>query len=109
MTKKYENFKFRQPYQQALYYCSLILDDQAWPWDEEFSALSHLEATDLGFFLPHMLSKTFIECYFAGLSYLIDLDMLILAQKFSPIILFFFLSIAFFFYQKDGLHCYPYY
>ncbi|KAF8669312.1 hypothetical protein HU200_051650 [Digitaria exilis] len=66
MTKKYENFKFRQPYQQALYYCSLILDDQAWPWDEEFSALSHLEATDLGFFLPHMLSKTFIECYFAG-------------------------------------------
>jgi secreted Zn-dependent insulinase-like peptidase len=68
MTKEYENFKFRQPYQQVLYYCSLILEDQTWPWDEEFSALSHLEASDLGIFLPHLLSKTFIECYFAGLS-----------------------------------------
>lgn len=66
MTKEYENFKFRQPYQQVLYYCSLILEDQTWPWDEEFSALSHLEASDLGIFLPHLLSKTFIECYFAG-------------------------------------------
>ncbi|KAG2637828.1 hypothetical protein PVAP13_2NG546806 [Panicum virgatum] len=66
MTKEYENFKFRQPYQQVLYYCSLMLDDQAWPWDEEFSALSHLEASDLGIFLPHLLAKTFIECYFAG-------------------------------------------
>ncbi|RLN36220.1 zinc-metallopeptidase, peroxisomal [Panicum miliaceum] len=66
MTKEYDNFKFRQPYQQVLYYCSLMLDDQAWPWDEEFSALSHLEASDLGKFLPHLLAKTFIECYFAG-------------------------------------------
>ncbi|KAG2646269.1 hypothetical protein PVAP13_2KG499300 [Panicum virgatum] len=66
MTKEYENFKFRQPYQQVLYYCSLMLDEQAWPWDEEFSALSHLEASDLGNFLPHLLAKTFIECYFAG-------------------------------------------
>ncbi|WVZ66425.1 hypothetical protein U9M48_015640 [Paspalum notatum var. saurae] len=66
MTKEYENFKFRQPYQQAMYYCSLILEDQAWPWDEEFSALSHLEASDLGIFWPHLLAKTFIECYFSG-------------------------------------------
>ena len=73
MTKEYENFKFRQPYQQVLYYCSLMLDEQAWPWDEEFSALSLLEASDLGNFLPHLLAKTFIECYFAGSSYLVDL------------------------------------
>ncbi|GJN32785.1 hypothetical protein PR202_gb21313 [Eleusine coracana subsp. coracana] len=66
MTKEYENFKFRQPYQQALYYCSLILEEQTWPWDEELAALSHLEASDLGKFLPHLLTKTFIECYFAG-------------------------------------------
>ncbi|KAL6657756.1 hypothetical protein ACP70R_005536 [Stipagrostis hirtigluma subsp. patula] len=66
MTKEYENFKFRQPYQQVLYYCSLILDEQAWPWDEELAALLHLEASDLGRFLPHLLAKTFIECYFAG-------------------------------------------
>lgn len=68
MTKEYENFKFRQPYQQALYYCSLILDETAWPWDEKLAALSHLEASDLGKFVPHLLAKTFIESYFAGLS-----------------------------------------
>lgn len=96
MTKEYENFKFRQPYQQVLYYCSLILDDQAWPWDEEFSALSHLEASDLEKFLPHLLAKTFIECYFAGLSYSVDLNFLILAQKkFNlTILLFFFVFLA---------------
>ncbi|KAL6856029.1 hypothetical protein ACP4OV_018831 [Aristida adscensionis] len=66
MTKDYENFKFRQPYQQVLYYCSLILDEQRWPWDEELAALSYLQSTDLGKFLPHLLAKTFIECYFAG-------------------------------------------
>ncbi|TVU38355.1 hypothetical protein EJB05_11718 [Eragrostis curvula] len=66
MTKDYENMKFRQPYQQALYYCSLILEEHAWPWDEELVALSHLGASDLGKFLPLLLAKTFIESYFAG-------------------------------------------
>ncbi|XP_062187589.1 insulin-degrading enzyme-like 1, peroxisomal isoform X2 [Phragmites australis] len=66
MTKDYENFKFQQPYQQVFYYCSLILEEQAWPWDEELAALSYLEASDLAKFLPHLLAKTFIECYFAG-------------------------------------------
>jgi insulysin len=74
LNKEYENLKFQQPYQQVLYYCTLMLNDQAWPWDEEFSALPHLEACDLGNFLPHLLAKTFIECYFAGLSYLVDLN-----------------------------------
>ncbi|KAK1679676.1 hypothetical protein QYE76_040524 [Lolium multiflorum] len=66
MAKGYENFKFQQPYQQAMYYCRLILEEQTWPWDEELAALSNLEASDLENFLPHMLAKTFIECYFAG-------------------------------------------
>ncbi|KAM0821810.1 hypothetical protein ACQ4PT_071928 [Festuca glaucescens] len=66
MAKGYENFKFQQPYQQAMYYCRLILEEQTWPWDEELAALSNLEASDLVNFLPHMLAKTFIECYFAG-------------------------------------------
>jgi secreted Zn-dependent insulinase-like peptidase len=70
MAKGYENFKFQQPYQQAMYYCRLILEEQTWPWDEELAALSNLEASDLENFLPHMLAKTFIECYFAGLSIL---------------------------------------
>uniref|UniRef100_M8BJ23 Insulin-degrading enzyme n=1 Tax=Aegilops tauschii TaxID=37682 RepID=M8BJ23_AEGTA len=66
MTKGYENFKFRQPYQQAMYNCTLILEEQTWPWDEELAALSNLEARNLEDFLPRMLAKTFIECYFAG-------------------------------------------
>ena len=70
MTKGYENFKFRQPYQQAMYNCTLILEEQTWPWDEELAALSNLEARNLEDFLPRMLAKTFIECYFAGLSIL---------------------------------------
>ncbi|CAM0906365.1 unnamed protein product [Alopecurus aequalis] len=66
MAKGYENFKFQQPYQQAMYYYRLILEEQTWPWDEELAALSNLEASDLENFLPRVLAKTFIECYFAG-------------------------------------------
>ncbi|BAF21958.1 insulin-degrading enzyme-like 1, peroxisomal [Oryza sativa Japonica Group] len=66
ITKEYENFKFRQPYQQAFYYCSLILEEQTWAWDEELAAVSQIEASDLEKFLPHLLGKTFIESYFAG-------------------------------------------
>uniref|UniRef100_A0A0E0LME8 Uncharacterized protein n=1 Tax=Oryza punctata TaxID=4537 RepID=A0A0E0LME8_ORYPU len=66
ITKEYENFKFRQPHQQALYYCSLILEEQTWTWDEELAAISHTEASDLEKFWPHLLGKTFIESYFAG-------------------------------------------
>jgi insulysin len=69
MTKEYENFKFRQPYEQALYYCSLILEEHTWPSEEELATLSHLEASDVGKFLPNLLAKTFIESYFSGSSY----------------------------------------
>jgi insulysin len=69
MTKEYENFKFLQSYQQTLYYCSLLLEEHAWPWEEELAALSHLEVSDVGKFLTHLLAKTFIESYFAGLYY----------------------------------------
>ncbi|EEE67441.1 insulin-degrading enzyme-like 1, peroxisomal [Oryza sativa Japonica Group] len=66
IIKDYENFKFRQPYEQAFYYCSLILEEQTWAWDEKLAAVSHIEASDLQIFLPRLLGKTFIECYFAG-------------------------------------------
>ncbi|BAT02226.1 insulin-degrading enzyme-like 1, peroxisomal isoform X1 [Oryza sativa Japonica Group] len=66
ITKAYENFKFQQPHQQASYYCSLILEEQKWTWDEKLAAISHTEASDLEKFLPHLLGKTFIESYFAG-------------------------------------------
>ena len=66
VTKEYQNFKFQQPYQQAMYYCALILQDGTWPWMERLEALLHLEADDLAKFAPVMLSRTFLECYIAG-------------------------------------------
>ncbi|CAL1352436.1 unnamed protein product [Linum trigynum] len=66
MTKAYENYKFQQPYEQAMYYCSLILYDQAWPWTEGLEVLSQLQADDLSRFVPMLLSRAFLECYVAG-------------------------------------------
>ncbi|XXG56482.1 hypothetical protein AAC387_Pa03g3877 [Persea americana] len=66
VIKDYQNFKFQQPYQQAIYYYSLIIEDQSWPWSEQLEVLSHLEADDLARFWPCMLSKAFLECYVAG-------------------------------------------
>ncbi|KAH7844852.1 hypothetical protein Vadar_032379 [Vaccinium darrowii] len=66
VAKDYQNFKFQQPYQQAMYYCSLILEDQTWPWNDGLEALPHLQADSLSQFFPLMLSRTFLECYIAG-------------------------------------------
>ncbi|KAI5318375.1 hypothetical protein L3X38_038083 [Prunus dulcis] len=66
VTKEYQNYKFRQPYEQAMYYCSLILQDHTWPWMEELDVLPHLEVEDLAKFVPMMLSRAFLECYTAG-------------------------------------------
>ncbi|XXG56483.1 hypothetical protein AAC387_Pa03g3878 [Persea americana] len=66
VIKDYQNFKFQQPYEQAMYYCSLIIEDQSWPWSEQLEVLPHLEADDLARFWPCMLSKAFLECYVAG-------------------------------------------
>ncbi|KAL6987137.1 Insulin-degrading enzyme-like 1, peroxisomal, variant 2 [Sarracenia purpurea var. burkii] len=66
LTKDYQNFKFQQPYQQAMYYCSLILENQTWPWNDGLEVLPHLEADNLSKFVSLMLSRTFLECYIAG-------------------------------------------
>lgn len=67
VIKEYQNYKFQQPYQQAIYYCLLILQDQTWPWVEQLEVLPHLDSSDLERFVPLMLSRTFLECYIAGL------------------------------------------
>ncbi|KAL2320760.1 hypothetical protein Fmac_029729 [Flemingia macrophylla] len=66
VTKEYQNFKYQQPYQQAMYYCSLILQDQTWPWIEQLDVLPDLQVEDLAKFVPAMLSRTFLEFYVAG-------------------------------------------
>lgn len=66
VIKEYQNLKFQQPYQQAMYYCSLILKDHTWPWIEQLEVLPHLNAEDLAKFVPMMLSRAFLDCYIAG-------------------------------------------
>ncbi|KAL0867024.1 hypothetical protein Bca101_046142 [Brassica carinata] len=66
ITKAYQNMKFRQPYEQAKTYCSMVLQDRSWPWTEKLEALTHLESEDLVNFVPMLLSRTFVECYIAG-------------------------------------------
>ncbi|KAL8158714.1 hypothetical protein V2J09_000251 [Rumex salicifolius] len=66
IIKEYQNCKFQQPYEQAMYYCSLILEDKTWPWMEQLEILPHLEPDDLAKFVPSMLSRAFMECYIAG-------------------------------------------
>ncbi|KAI3838122.1 hypothetical protein MKW98_009073 [Papaver atlanticum] len=66
VLKEYQNYKFQQPYQQAMYYCSLILADASWPWTEQLEVIPHLEAADLAKFSTMLLSKAFVECYAAG-------------------------------------------
>ncbi|ONM37350.1 Insulin-degrading enzyme-like 1 peroxisomal [Zea mays] len=65
-VKDYQNFNFRQPYSQASYYVSLILGDKKWPVAEKLEALSKLESDYFAKFVPHLLSKTFLECYVQG-------------------------------------------
>ncbi|XP_074321353.1 insulin-degrading enzyme-like 1, peroxisomal [Silene latifolia] len=66
VIKEYQNYKFQQPYHQAMYYCSLILQDHLWPWMEQLDVLPHLEADSLSKFIPSMLSNAYLECYVAG-------------------------------------------
>ncbi|KAE9621676.1 putative insulysin [Lupinus albus] len=66
VTKEYQNLKYQQPYQQAMHYCSLILQDQTRPWVEHLEVLPLLQAEDLAKFVPMLLSRTFFECYIAG-------------------------------------------
>uniref|UniRef100_A0A0D9V6G7 Peptidase M16 N-terminal domain-containing protein n=1 Tax=Leersia perrieri TaxID=77586 RepID=A0A0D9V6G7_9ORYZ len=65
-VKDYQNFNFSQPHSQASYYLSLILEDKKWPLAEKLEALSKLEPDSLAMFIPHLLSKTFLECYIHG-------------------------------------------
>ncbi|KAF3773837.1 Zinc-metallopeptidase [Nymphaea thermarum] len=66
MVKEYDYFKFRQPYQQVMYYSSLILEDNPWLGSEKLEALVHLVPEDLLKFSHLLLSMTFFECHAAG-------------------------------------------
>ena len=66
LFKEYANFRFHQPYQQALYYCSLILEHKKWDINAYIEAINPIETADLISFFPRMLSRLHFECYVAG-------------------------------------------
>ncbi|GLT96004.1 hypothetical protein SLE2022_136540 [Rubroshorea leprosula] len=66
VTQDLQNLKFQQPYEQAMYYCSLLLKDNSWPWMEKLEVLPNIKAEDLANFAPMILSRAFLECYIAG-------------------------------------------
>ncbi|KAL4558067.1 hypothetical protein LXL04_036263 [Taraxacum kok-saghyz] len=66
VIKEYENYKFQQPCQQAMYNCSLLLKEKSWDWTDKLEVLSVLEHEHLTRLYPQILSRTFIECYAAG-------------------------------------------
>eukprot|EP00253_Pinus_taeda_P035420 PITA_35420 len=66
VLKEYLNYKFQQPYQQALYYRSLLLQYRMWQKNELLEVLPHIEADNLMKFVPRITFQTFIECYISG-------------------------------------------
>lgn len=66
MKKDYQNFKYEQPYQQAMYNASLLLEHKRWHMDEYLAVLPHLNAADLAAFVPRLLSRVFVEAFIAG-------------------------------------------
>jgi len=45
------------------------LKDKKWPASEKLEALSKLELDFFAKIVPHLLSKTFLECYVQGLAF----------------------------------------
>ncbi|KAI4330509.1 hypothetical protein MLD38_028795 [Melastoma candidum] len=66
VMKGHQNMKFQQPCEQALYYCSVMLQENSRPWVEQLEVLTHILSEDLSRFIPKMLSRAFLECYVAG-------------------------------------------
>ncbi|KAG6555184.1 hypothetical protein Mapa_003223 [Marchantia paleacea] len=60
------NFRFQQPYQQALYNCSLLLEHRRWHVNEYIEVLPDLTAEDLRQMFPRIISRIFVECFVAG-------------------------------------------
>ena len=46
----------------------MVSQDHSWPWTEKLDALSCLKAEDMANLLSMLLSRTFVECYIAGVN-----------------------------------------
>ncbi|KAJ4782768.1 Insulinase (Peptidase family M16) family protein [Rhynchospora pubera] len=66
LKKKYENYKFHPPHSQAMYYCSQLLEEHSWPWNEKLEVLQHQDPNHLSLFTIRLLRKAYLECYISG-------------------------------------------
>eukprot|EP00897_Mesotaenium_endlicherianum_P007056 jgi/Mesen1/6379/ME000329S05544 len=64
--KDFLNFQYEQPYQQALYDASVLLQHRRWHMHEYIQLLPAVQLATLKAFIPQLLSRVFIECYAAG-------------------------------------------
>ncbi|GBG72511.1 hypothetical protein CBR_g12082 [Chara braunii] len=66
VNKDFQNFKYEQPYQHALYTASVILEHKRWHMHEYLAVIPDLEAEDLCALFPKLLSRMFLECFVTG-------------------------------------------
>lgn len=64
--KDFLNFQYEQPYQQALYAVSVLLEHKRWHWSEYTELLPNLGPQDLQIFYPLLLSRLSLVCYITG-------------------------------------------
>ena len=64
--KEVLNFKYRQPYQQAMYSLSCLLEHKKWQIEEYAQVLPSIQAHHLEAFFPHLLSRVWVEGFVIG-------------------------------------------
>lgn len=61
-----KNFQAQQPYSQAAYYLSILLQEHAWTKDELLKSTEYLTIERLSEFIPQLLAKLHIEFLIHG-------------------------------------------
>lgn len=61
-----KNFEAEQPYQQAMYYLSLLIAEQAWSKEELLEATEEMTIERMEEFIPQLWSKLHVECLIHG-------------------------------------------
>ncbi|GJP56248.1 hypothetical protein CLOM_g15325 [Closterium sp. NIES-68] len=64
--REFENFRYDQPYAQALYSASVLLAHRRWHFSDYLAALPALEPAHLSAFLPSLLSHVSLELFASG-------------------------------------------
>ncbi|CAI5492294.1 unnamed protein product [Closterium sp. Naga37s-1] len=64
--REFENFRYDQPYAQALYSASLLLAHRRWHFSDYLAALPALQPEHLAAFLPSLLSHVSLQLFASG-------------------------------------------